>query len=1256
MTTLRTQLVAACLCASLRLSAQTNILVGGDLETPGPAGQEDRPNELWHRVGEGYLTSWPDWRLTTDTAVSGKRAITTIGSREFVACGEAAEGEFRGVVTVRAAQPDTRVRLRLSWWRRLSRTDEVRDVVAGPAWQRFDVVTRALQGGPVELGVTSLTPGARVWADDLQVLATPLADQYIELLGEGDAQTRRRVDVVRPARIDLEALQAHAGASADTTGQVPIILDLPEACVEVGGVSGGVPLPRGRLFHPEHVAVLDRNRQQAPAQVTVLSRWLADGSVRMLLVALPMQATTEGLALEFGPQVQRDPVPDPLTVRRDDGGVVVRTGAVEARFAAGAPGPEAGDRQFQGPLVTLPDAGLCEPHDCQVRPELVGPLTATVKVEGRLRSADGRGAGRFVTRYEFWRGSARVLVRHTWINDEPPPSGVPVRAAAFGVRPPLAEAGGGSPRWLTQVMQANRGLVSVATAVPTAGGERPETRHDGRFDWLAVRDFSENHPIAVQQGPEAVRLWLWPPTVKGVILPQGFARQWEFLVDTRGVPFERPFRTRCLPILRTAPEWACASGVFEFVLPPDPERFPIFEARVGSIPTLGNSSVAAKERTGLYGVFNYGDAPGDGGWANLESMTDHELFLHWLRTGSREHFDMARLAAEHYRDVDIHHGAGFCHTHCNNHVYAEEGWSHAWIQGVRDLFLLTGDLRAFEVLGEVGERLLTKPVGWTTGRDWTRAIDNLVDIAAATGDRRYLDSVRQHVAELGRRQLPEKAICGAERGSWYEDRYPAGCAFTWYGCQAMAKLHHETADPAVAGILRREMDCSLDVATKCVRSHDDLPGTTVSADRQAMILADPFALGRGSTLFPPLGYLGAITAEKRYLDLGMNILAHYMLNLRGGTDASATAYATVFLHYARQAGAGPDQEAAAFQRARDVSFESWPDQVLNDDFEGTGFAGWTVKKIPGQDFFYDQLVHVGYYLDDTARHSGRRSLRLHSDNPERVMSVTTTFRLAPKTRWRLSLWRRADAAMRPDASLSLREYDVDRRLGVRLAPEGPPVDGWQRFQGDFLSVARTVATLTLTNRGGTGDAWFDDVAVEALGPAHNLLTGNGGGRDWRQPAAPGLNQDLGGSYRPDQPMRGDAEAGDRPIRFAEGSLTDGEASYDHLQKPLPSYAYWTKRPRGTLTFDLGRPCRVHTVRVNILIRPGTHGTQRLELRADSADGALLAAAEPAVDGWNTFADLDRLTQHLTLILTALPGAPYLTLSEVEVWGDPAPAP
>ena len=99
------------------------------------------------------------------------------------------------------------------------------------------------------------------------------------------------------------------------------------------------------------------------------------------------------------------------------------------------------------------------------------------------------------------------------------------------------------------------------------------------------------------------------------------------------------------------------------------------------------------------------------------------------------------------------------------------------------------------------------------------------------------------------------------------------------------------------------------------------------------------------------------------------------------------------------------------------------------------------------------------------------------------------------------------------------------------------------------------------------------------------------------------------------------------------------------------YAETTKRKRGTITFDLKKAYRIRQVRVHVLIRPNGHGTKRIELRRGPADGAVLAAVDPAADGWNEFSGLDVAAQRLTLVLTAMQGRPYTTLSEVEIWGD-----
>ena len=1207
-----------------------NSLLSGDFES-GHRG--DRPPEFWHWGGRDYASAHPDWRLVRGAAGQGEWCITTAAGRPFVACTSAAAGNAKGLVMLRAAAPGTQVTLRLSWWDRLRRADETKTIAVGTRWQRYEVAIEFRRGGPVEIAVASKTAGVRIWADDFRIEAAPLADQMIDTVYRDGEAVRTPLPAIRPRPVDLKPLQTYGGPGRDARGRVQLRIDVPNAATQIPYVSGGVPFPRGALFRPDRVRVTDAAGAPVPAQLEVLSRWHLDQSVMVLLVTVPVPAESGHLWLEYGPHVSAAPVPSSLRITEADGETAVDTGATRLRFAQGRAGPTASDVQFSGPAARTGAGALCgaEAADCRV--ERRGPLCAVVAVRGELKSDTDQRLGRWVTRYTFWRGSPLVQVKHCWINDEPPAM-LPVQSA-----------------WFDVAMQHGR-EPSVAAEVMTSGTLAPGRRHNGLIDArLAVRDFWQNHPIAVDRRPEGYRIWLWPDRVRGVLLPQGVARQWEWLVDTQGATLERAFLTTAMPVLSAEPEWACASGVFEFMLPPDPQTFPIFERRIGSIPTLGRFAWPRKESGNLFGVFHYGDAPGDGGWSNLESMADHELFLHWLRTGSREHFDMARLAAEHYRDVDIHHAAGFCHTHCNNHVHSGESWSHSWVQGVRDLYLLLGDLRALEVLHEVGGRLLTKPVGWTSGRDWTRPMDNLVDIYSATGDRRYLECLRRHIDELAKRQLPEHAVCGAERNSWYEDRYAAGCAFTWYGCQAMAKLHQQTGEREVLDILRREMDLSLDVQTKSRRSHAILPTESVSEDKAAYVAGNPFALGRGSTVFPALACLARETRDPRYLRIGMNVLAHYMLNLRSGSDASATAYATIFLREAKRLGVDARTEAAAFQRARDFSYDQWPKGIANGGFERDHFEGWGVKKVAGQDFYYDKLVRVGYYLDDKVKRSGRRSLRLHSDNRSRVMSVKGKFALKPKRRWRLRVWIKAPTALRGSASAALRVYDTDTGSGVPLRATGREADEWRELAGEFATAGRTVLTVSMAARGGTGDVWFDDVTLEELGAVHRLLTSNGMGRDWRKPAYPGLGDDTGGAYSPDAPMRGDLDAKGQPIPFTQGCLTDGVSKCNHLQKPLPSYCYWTKRERGSITFDLRKPRTIRRVRVNVLLGSRGHGTQRIELHRGAADGPLLASAEPAQNGWNEFGGLDAAAQRVTLVLTRMEGRTYLTVSEVEIWGE-----
>ena len=65
-----------------------------------------------------------------------------------------------------------------------------------------------------------------------------------------------------------------------------------------------------------------------------------------------------------------------------------------------------------------------------------------------------------------------------------------------------------------------------------------------------------------------------------------------------------------------------------------------------------------------------------------------------------------------------------------------------------------------------------------------------------------------------------------------------------------------------------------------------------------------------------------------------------------------------------------------------------------------------------------------------------------------------------------------------------------------------------------------------------------------------------------------------------------------------------------------------------------------------------HGTARIELLREKSEEPI-AVIEPPVNGWNTFDDLDLTVQKLRLRLHLMEGRTYLTVAEVQIWGDAA---
>ena len=1233
---MRTALLLLTLAAPIVAAAQVNLIPYGDCEY---LAGSTAALPVWNRMGEPVACD--QWRVCTDQPAGGQVCVTTESAQEFVLGAESRGGKLVAVAKVRAAQADTPVVLRVASYDRWVRKDQRQTFKAGPQWQEVRLEVKEVISGPCEIGLRAEQAGGAIFVDDLALLAET-----------GPANPMAEEQRIEPPALDLLKLQEYRGQGKSRSGRVPLTINAPEN-MGLGALSAGIPFAKGVLFSRDDVRVT-AGGQPLACQADVLARWHGDGSIMALLVNLPgpFPEGDKPLALEYGPGVGSARVPSaatPPTVARTADGYAVNAARPEGfRLSTSAPGPvEVRARgvvrgTLRPVIIGLDGKPLPQVGPSTIAVERTGPVYTTFVIRSQFGAANQPQFASDLRVQVFGEGlmlcqqSLANISRDPWLT---------IRAAGVRLDQPLQ-----SPAPVNRVAWRREGKLGASD---TGGGaetvlEKPEEAGclaDGQLS-VSVRDFLENYPCGLQNGPEGLTVWTYSPLAPPVVWTQGVGRTMEFALAT-GLEVPLPtYSTRRMPLLQASADWYCDSGVFGFLLPPDEKTFPIFEKRLGSLSTLGNFAWAQKDGRGLYGCFNHGDIPGDGGWGNLETMGDHELLLHHFRTLSREHFDCARLAAEHYRDVDVHHGLGFCHAHCSNHTESEEGWSHAWIQGLADIYFLTGDGRCLDVLNEVGTRLLSKEYGFTTGRDWTRPIENLVDIYNATGDKRYLDCVMGHIKVLRERQEPDKSICGAEKGSWYEDRYTCGSAFTWYGCLAMARLHQNVGDDFLKDTFLRELDLSLDVKTKGRRCLAFYPDEDVSEMKRAEEIGI-FALGRGSVVFQPIGYAYRLTHDRKYLDVGMKVLAFCLMNQRGGSDASATSFMTPFLREVRAAGMGAKEEAAAFAAARDFAWEQHPRTLVNGDLELGNFRNWDIKKVPGQTFFYDKLVNVGWYLDDQVKHGGKLSLRAHSDNFSRFMSASCRMALPAGRRFRASIWVKPAPGMNPAASITTYEYDVDAKQGIALASTGKTEDGWEERAAEFMTLNRAVAVIGVSQRNGTGDVWFDDATVQELGPLYRLLTDNGLGRV-QDPRREALMVKAGGTYEGNPKIDGGDAKDTGPIPFSRGSLTDGERGLKYQNVERATYSYWPQ-PAADLTIAFPR---AHSVRqVSLFVHMGeSHGTERVQL-LDGKTQQVLGEVKPMNAAWYHFDGLTVNTDRLVLRFTRKPGCSYITVSEVEVWGE-----
>lgn len=186
-------------------------------------------------------------------------------------------------------------------------------------------------------------------------------------------------------------------------------------------VTVGVPLPRGAVFEPTTLGLIDQNDQYIPLQTQPLACW-SDGSIQWLLLDFQANVEANGSAVY---KLKNEPrsvelSPSSLVIQRTTEHLVVDTGA--ALFFLNPRDGKPFDQvivhgknilEQNGGVFTLTDeeGNLYTSfiHDFTI--EASGPVRACLKVQGNFCNTIGESVIEFIALLHFYTGSGLVKMQ-----------------------------------------------------------------------------------------------------------------------------------------------------------------------------------------------------------------------------------------------------------------------------------------------------------------------------------------------------------------------------------------------------------------------------------------------------------------------------------------------------------------------------------------------------------------------------------------------------------------------------------------------------------------------------------------------------------------------------------------------------------------------------------------------------------------------------------------------------------------------------
>lgn len=644
---------------------------------------------------------------------------------------------------------------------------------------------------------------------DSKVKLLPLKDKGISPAEVAVTPGARRPD---PAPLPVFAVPDGRTAPAVDFERVSVELLEEGGVARTAPIRFGLPVPEKTLYHLDNLRVRSPEGKPVPAQFAATGFW-PDRSIAWVLVQFdaPLAAGERALyRVEYGRQVKPDRFASPLRYEENADAITVSTGRLKAvidkkRFnllrAVELDGQPAGGFTEAGLLLTDETGG--EHPSSAVPPRRItgleaGPRHLSFRIEG---SYGTEKIGSYVARIAFAADSARVELELTHLNDNLAAEFTDITSLTAAFRPARPATRLSMDEFVLdrpgRIFQQDDKILALpgrqAEARLTGAGSA-EIAGGGTLG-IHLRHAALRYPKAFALTPETIEFELLPPLPDaqfGTKLPHYL--QFPFCEGKYRLKWGMSFTENLTldfaasdPAALAAPEvvpvidrdYLYKCRVFQGVAPKGDDMFPDWDRQALD---AFRRHLKIKEKQREYGFLNYGDWYGERGrnWTNNEYDMAHGLFMLFARTGDRDVFRLAALAARHQADVDIIHaypdpayvGAnaqhGIGHTGVSYQRINPATWSHkldisykgtnghTWSEGMLEAWVLAGDARTMESALLLGEHLVNdtapnfKRLG-THERSAGWSLKAIVAYYRTLGDRRYLDAANR-IADIAMKE------------------------------------------------------------------------------------------------------------------------------------------------------------------------------------------------------------------------------------------------------------------------------------------------------------------------------------------------------------------------------------------------------------------------------------------------------------------------------------------------------------------------